>query len=347
MENLRLYNRYRAATRQAASAPRVVEGTPRELARLVRRTVREVDGKVWLVADRNTAAAAPEIVEALGPNHQTLLPGTPTVVPHIEIAEQIARDAGAAGTRVMVVIGGGTLTDLAKYAALQADAMLLSVPSAASVDAYNSARSALRIEGYHRTPDARVPAAILASPAIIESAPEALSLAGLGDLVAKLLARLDWHVSALVTGEAFSLRETEWSARAARHALARLRHAGLEEAAYAGLDALLVTGRAMRVFGSSRPAASSEHTVAHLWEVALEGDEEHYHGLLVAEAARHVVRAYRWILGRLEGLQAKSTLELNPWPREAEASWESRLPDDMKPFAGKMREESAGRTLSD
>jgi len=340
-ENLHLFPRYRQLTRREVPTPRVVTADPPALARLARTLVRETDGAVHLLADRNTAAAAPEIVDAIPASCTTILPGTPAVVPRIELAESIAREA--AGARLMIVVGGGTLTDLAKYAARLTDVDLVSVPSAASVDAYNSARSALRIEGYHRTPDARVPTAILACPQIIAAAPAELSLAGLGDLIAKLIARLDWNLGAIVAGEAFSPREADWSARSARYALARLRHGGIDAASFAALDALLVTGRTMRVYGSSRTAASSEHTIAHLWEVAIGEQLASLHGLLVVRASQLVVRAYGWILERL----AAGAPATGRWPRAEEADWHARVPADMQPFAGKMREESAGRTVND
>ncbi|MFW5688887.1 MAG: hypothetical protein ACOC1U_04870, partial [Spirochaetota bacterium] len=121
-------------------------------------------------------------------------------------------------------------------------------------------------------------------------------------------------------------------------------YGGLSAAAFPALDALLTTGRAMRVFGSSRPAASSEHTVAHLWEVALEeGDTHFYHGLLVAEAAGHVIRAYRWVLDRLADDAALAGALPANTIAERERGWAERVPEDMKPFLDKMQEESAGR----
>ena len=372
MQHPRLYTRYQRLTRREARCPRIVTGTPDALALLLRRSSKALGERVWLLADENTAAAAPELVDALGGGeHATILPGRPAVIPDIAIAERIAADSADAGSRAIVAIGGGTLTDLAKYAARVADLELLCVPSAASVDAYTSARSALRIAGYHRTPDARVPAVILACPAIIEAAPDALTLAGLGDLVAKVIARLDWELGAIVTGEAFSLREADWSAHVARHALARLRRAGLRGASVPALDALLVTGRTMLVFGSSRPSASSEHTMAHLWEVALgageaplrgacDGLHQHhgglrdhsdaeahhhdlchlYHGLLVARAAGHVVDAYRWILARV-----RTAAPAGASPHDTGRLWEEQLPPDMLPFLDKMREETGEWTL--
>ncbi len=342
MEHLRLYPRYQHLTRKEVASPRIVTGSAASLARLLRRSSRALGNRIWLLADDNTATAAPELVEALGCGERaSILPGTPTVIPDVALAERIAAEAADAGSRTIVVIGGGTLTDLAKYAAHVADLELLSVPSAASVDAYTSARSALRIAGYHRTPEARVPTVILACPAIIEAAPESLTLAGLGDLVAKVIARFDWQLGAIATGEDFSLREAEWSARVARHALARLRRAGLRAASFPALDALLVTGGTMLVFGSSRPSASSEHTMAHLWEVALDDTgADRYHGLLVARAAVYVIAAYRWILGRL-----RTGTPPGPSPHDAGRHWEERLPPDMQPFLDKMREETGTWTV--
>ncbi|MFP4113481.1 MAG: iron-containing alcohol dehydrogenase [Spirochaetales bacterium] len=367
MKKLELYERYRRLTRREARGPRLVVGSPESLARGLRALLRDADNRILLLADRNTAAAAPELVNALaGCTAETILPGTPPVVPEILISEEIARKATESRARGIVVLGGGALTDLAKYAARVAGIDLISVPTAASVDAYTSEKSALRVDGYHSTPEAKVPSAILASPQIIEAAPTALTLSGLGDLVAKLIASLDWEVSSLITGESFTRREAQWSERAARQALARLRHAGLREAAFAGLDSLLVTGRAMRLEGSSRPAASAEHTFAHLWEVALEGeptgdapdagavggtdttteptDERiHYHGLLVTVAARYVTVAYRWIAEQI----AAGAKPHEPWPRREEAGRQSRVPADMAAFLEKMREESAGRVVND
>jgi glycerol-1-phosphate dehydrogenase [NAD(P)+] len=343
MEHLRLYPRYHHLTRKELGSPRIVTGTPDDLALVLRRAAKALGHRIWLLADENTAAAAPELVDALGGGERaSMLPGTPAVVPEIALAEQIAAEAVEAGSRAIVVIGGGTLTDLAKYAARVADLELLCVPSAASVDAYTSARSALRIAGYHRTPDARVPTAILASPAIIDAAPDPLKLAGLGDLVAKLIARLDWQLGAFVTGEEFALREADWSAYVARHAFARLRQAGLRAASFPALDALLVTGRTMLVFGSSRPSASSEHTMAHLWEIALDDTVgERYHGLLVARAAEHVITAYRWIVARL-----RTGTPAGPSPHDSGRDWERHLPSDMHRFVDKMREETGTWTLT-
>lgn len=353
MEHLRLYPRYRRVTRRLAPSPKIVTGSPSELARLLRSTARALDGRIRLLADENTAAAAPELVDAIAGGSATILPGSPVVVPDIDIAERIAREAAEAGSRAMVVIGGGTLTDIGKYAAEQADLELLCVPSAASVDAYTSARSALRIAGYHRTPTSRVPSVILASPPVVAEAPRALTLAGLGDLVAKVIARLDWQLGALMTDEAFSAREAEWCAGVARHALARLRREGLPRAAFAALDALLVTGRAMRVFGSSRPAASAEHTMAHLWEVAFDAGDGtghsapagHYHGLLVARAAGSVVAAYRWILGRILASASAGPSLPGEAPHELDCRWQELVPQDMQPFLAKMQEETTRAPL--
>lgn len=348
MEQLPLWRRYVNAPRKQP-APLVRTVSPQELRRQVHRLARSCDGRVWLLADENTARAVPELVDVLDPSFGTVLGGCPPVVPEIEQALQVAQAARAAGSRMILVAGGGTLTDLGKFAAQEAGLPLLSIPTAASVDAFTSAKSALRINGYHRTPWSRVPDIVLVCPEVLEVAPRELLLAGIGDLVAKLIARIDWPLAAMVTGEALEERESWWSAQASRRTLARFRRAP-STCAIAAMDALLVTGRAMVLAGGSRPAASSEHTMAHLWEVALH-DREMLHGALVASAADIVIRAYRWIIGRFSrGRQ----LPASPGERKVlaaralkfEASWEERVPEELRPYLGKMREESGGRGLT-
>ena len=242
----------------------------------------------------------------------------------------------------MLSVGGGTITDLAKYAALECDVPLIAVPTAASVDAYTSTKSALRIGGYHRTPAARTPDLVIACPEVLESQPTDLGLAGVGDLIAKLIARIDWQVGHLVAGETFDEATSWWSAQAARTALARFRRSGLVASSMTALDALLVTGRAMMIAHSSRPAASAEHTMAHLWEVA--GGEEHLHGALVARGTVITVQAYRWIVRRLA--ERRDARPIHPI-LHAEQTWRDRIPDAMTPYRSKMDEESEGRVLDE
>ena len=108
-------------------------------------------------------------------------------------------------------------------------------------------------------------------------------------------------------------------------------------------DAVLVSGLAMQSVGSSRPAASAEHSAAHLWEVGHAAREARLdlHGLLVGLACGTVARAYRDFYRRLEDLPVDIPARLAALGREP--SWEGRLEEGMRPFRPLLEREARGR----
>ena len=74
------------------------------------------------------------------------------------------------------------------------------------MDGYASAVAAMEIDGVKVTLPARMPAAIFADPRVVAAAPGELTRAGLGDLLAKATARVDWLAAHLLYGEPFSAR---------------------------------------------------------------------------------------------------------------------------------------------
>lgn len=307
----------------------------------------------WVLSDTDTEAAAgtalrTSIARALGGDTAgVVLPGDPRVVPQQSVARELARGISCAVRTpdVIIGVGGGTLCDLAKYVASMIGLPTVVVPTAPSVDAYTSRRAAIRIDGYHRTPEVATPARVLFDRSVVQEAPDLLILAGIGDLVAKLIARFDWELAHLVTGERFDRAAANWSARAARSALSEVRRHGARAAAGTVLDALLVTGAVMREIDSSRSAAGAEHTIAHLWEVAPIGiDARHdLHGLLVGAASVHILAAYRAIFGHIAAQRSFADPEL---AAAREARWREDVPEVMAPYLRKMEEESAGRSLT-
>jgi glycerol-1-phosphate dehydrogenase [NAD(P)+] len=198
----------------------------------------------------------------------------------------------------VLAVGSGVITDIVRYACHREGRDFVSVPTAASMDGYASGVAAMEFAGVKVSFPARAPRAIFADPAVLAAAPPALTRAGLGDLLAKATARVDWLASHLLYGEAFS---AEVDARvlapmryAAGHAGAVLR--GERDAIARLLDGLLESGRAMAIVGSSRPASGSEHHVSHFLDLlAARGVREHQaHGLQVGYATQWAMRLQRF-----------------------------------------------------
>ena len=103
-----------------------------------------------------------------------------------------------------VVVGSGVITDIVRYAAHLEDRDFVSVPTAASMDGYASGVAVLKVDGVKVTYPARPPEAIFADPRVSAAAPPELARSGIGDLLAKATARIDWLAAHLLYGEPFS-----------------------------------------------------------------------------------------------------------------------------------------------
>jgi glycerol-1-phosphate dehydrogenase [NAD(P)+] len=316
-------------------------------------------GAAWVLSDERTEAAAATAWKrhAVGARSRPsgagsrpgvgarivakVLPGEPKPVPTIELVHALADEARAAGASLIIGIGSGVIADLAKHVSHVTGIPNWAVATAGSVDAYSSATAAIRVEGYHRALPTAVSVHIAADLDVIARSPRELSFAGFGDLLAKIISYLDWNLARMMTDEHYCPVVAEASLGSARQALAaaRLLDADPVAAAESLTDAALTSGFAMQAMAGSRSAASAEHTIAHLWEMAgVVGNERwDLHGVLVGAASRIVLAAYRRLFGILPGFRPDVEARLADFDREP--GWESSLEEDMRPFLSKVREE--------
>ena len=241
-----------------------------------------------VVMDENTEAIAGARVAAELGAEALILPAD------AHATEQAAEAVAARVRGALVAVGSGTLTDIVRYAAHLAGCDFFSVPTAASMDGYASGVAALERDGVKLTLPARAPAAIFADPRIAARAPVELTRAGIGDLLAKATARVDWLAAHLLYGEDW--RDLPPPARLDVEALL----AGEVEAVAGLLRGLIASGIAMAEVGSSRPASGCEHHASHLWDL-LAGRglrPRGLHGLQVGYATGFAMRLQRFAFGR-------------------------------------------------
>ncbi len=100
---------------------------------------------------------------------------------------------------------------------------------------------------------------------VLSKAPRELFLSGLGDLAVKLIAYLEWHLSAWATGEHICPEIAALSLSSVRSAVQAAARAKEENQGAMGslTDALHTSALCMQAYGSSRSAAAAEHTPAH------------------------------------------------------------------------------------
>jgi glycerol-1-phosphate dehydrogenase [NAD(P)+] len=182
---------------------------------------------------------------------------------------------------------------------------------------------------------------------VIADAPRVMFLAGLGDLLAKFIAHLDWNLSRIMTGEYYCPMIATVALESARSALlaARELRGDPGEAVRTLTDAALSSGFAMQAMLASRSAASAEHTMGHLWETPLTGLSTPLglHGILVGAASRMILYSYRAFYARLAELEPDVSRRLSSF--DAEASWQDSMDPGLLPYIGKVNEEMAGRVF--
>jgi glycerol-1-phosphate dehydrogenase [NAD(P)+] len=191
------------------------------------------------------------------------------------MAEKYRTDSNTVLGSIDIILGfgGGSSLDVAKLVARDTGLNWVSIPTAASHDGIASEVASVSHNGYKYSEKCKGPLAVIADTSIISKAPPMLKLAGLGDIICKTSSLAEWKMAHEEKGESFD--ESVYSI--VEDALnAVLRDDSLETLIRAEIDA----GRAMSIFGSSRPCSGTEHAISH----ALDRVSRKLHGLQVAFA---------------------------------------------------------------
>jgi len=210
-----------------------------------------------------------------------ILATTCSVTPHIadEINATVIKEAEKAAKEAdfLIGVGGGRVIDTAKIVSYNLDRPFISIPTAASHDGIASARASVAIEGGHSSLEAHPPIAIVADTGIIAQAPHRLLASGCADVISNYTAILDWELAHRVRGEAMSEYAIALSKMTAEILVknAHLIKPHQEQSAWFVTKALVSSGVAMSIAGSSRPASGGEHKFSHALERLAPGKALH------------------------------------------------------------------------
>jgi len=231
------------------------------------------DGNTWPVAGE----AAVDMLQEHGRKIDVHRTGQPSAQAHAdrETVDALVTAVRVSGPAGLLAVGSGTINDICKSAATMTDRPLITVATAASMNGYPSAISALTDRGVKITEPCRPPAAIIADPDILATAPSRMAAAGFGDLLSKNASTADWLVGHVLFDESFCEFSAAVAEEAVSHCIADadLIKANRPEGLSVLIEALLRSGISMVLAGSSAPASGGEHLISHLWDMTA-----HWHG---------------------------------------------------------------------
>lgn len=187
-------------------------------------------------------------------------------------------------------VGGGRVIDFGKVLAYTLNKYFISIPTVASHDGIASPYISFLLQmdlnkvGIGKVK--KTPIAILVDTNIVADAPRVFLLSGIGELLGKRVALMDWSLGRRIRGEDYSEAAAMLalsSYRIVTSNIGRLSRQS-EEAARIVVKALIGCGVAMAIAGSTRPCSGSEHLFSHALDlVAREaGLKQAMHGMQVA-----------------------------------------------------------------
>jgi glycerol-1-phosphate dehydrogenase [NAD(P)+] len=177
------------------------------------------------------------------------------------------------GVDIVMGFGGGASLDVAKLIARRTGLGWISIPTAASHDGIASEVASVSHNGYKYSEKCKGPLAVIADTSIINQAPPMLKLAGLGDIICKASSLAEWKLAHEIKDEPFDQGVYSMVEKALVTVLE-------DDSIESLIQAEIVAGRAMSLFGSSRPCSGTEHAISH----AMDRSTSNLHGLQVAFA---------------------------------------------------------------
>ncbi len=254
--------------------------------------------KIYIVSDENAMKASEGILDALEGFEYELKVYPDMRYAYLATSKEIME--AAKDFDGILSIGTGSVNDVCRYAASQTNKAFAIFATAPSMDGFASDSAPLIENNFKISYACRQPSVVIADTEILAASPVELKAAGFGDILGKYVGIVDWKVANWTVGEYYCENIVKLVKKAVADVVAMADKITVSdpEAAKAVMDSLILTGCAMQLAHSTRPASGSEHVVSHFWEIhKLEnGIWPDFHGKKVGIATLLVVRLYKKLL---------------------------------------------------
>ena len=288
--------------------------------------------KVLVVSDRNEWAASEGILESLdkyGFSCKLLIYEDMRYAKVEQVREVQALAADVDG---IISVGTGSVNDICRVSSFGLGKKFCIFATAPSMDGFASDTAPIIENNFKNSWKAEQPMVIIADTKILAKSPAELKAAGFGDMIAKYIGLFDWRLANLLIDEYYcpAVAGLTEEAIAKIVALADKVQGDDEEAAGAIMEALVLSGLAMKLALSSRPASGAEHVVSHYLECykLARGVWPEFHGKKVGVATVLINRIYHNIADRVEDIDP--IVEVTDWDTVKAAFSEEQIPELMK-----------------
>ncbi len=185
--------------------------------------------------------------------------------PTVQEAERVKKELEEIDRDLAIAVGGGKIIDVTKVATYESGVEFISVPTAASNDGVASQMASLQDNGTRESKVTHTPEGVIVDFNIIKNCPYELIRGGVGDTLSNFTAVKDWKLGHTVKNEYYGDYASSLSEMVAKLIQNRVRE--IKERTPEGIstlmEALISSGAAMGIAGSSRPASGSEHKFSH------------------------------------------------------------------------------------
>ncbi len=283
--------------------------------------------RIFLVADENTYAVAGKRVEALLRergmlSHVFVLPAgaLPTAENVGKVLIEAGRDADpydinafSLNPDYLLAVGSGSVNDTCRMVSYRLGIPYGIVGTAPSMDGYASVVAPLLNGRRKIVYTCTIARHILIDLEVNAAAPYPLLLSGVGDMIGKYVAILDWENSRDRTGEYYCEKIAGMVLSATDKCISASE--ALEkrdpDAVRSVSEGLILSGEGIAFCGSSRPASGTEHMIGQTWEVmdVEEGKVPNLHGIEVGEATFAAMEIFRRLHGETQDASLRALIE--------------------------------------
>ena len=246
-------------------------GAVADLPRLLHDRYISTTGSVLVAVGPSTGEEIWKQIEPLLPDATVLSVQTAS----LEAAAELQAALGERGYDAVVAIGGGRTLDVAKYAATRAAIPMIAVATNLAHDGVCSPVASLEHPYGKGSFGVAMPLAVVIDLDYVRRAPDLLVAAGIGDVVSNLSAIEDWLLAARERSEPIDGLALAFARTAAEAVINRPGSIRDETFLVVLAEALVLSGMAMSVAGTSRPCSGACHEILHAIDQLFPGTANH------------------------------------------------------------------------